>query len=55
MKLETELPASVLAQSVAASPSEDKETEWNDEVEEAGTWPCRCREFEEPLVNGGYE
>ena len=54
MKIEFVLP--VLFASAAGSPSDDKETEWKDDVEDAETWPCRCRKFafEVAVPSGGY-
>ena len=34
-------------------PSEDRDTEWNDEVDEACTWPCvDCRRLD---VDGDFD
>lgn len=49
MKFETEPLPSV-------PPSEDRETEWKDDVEEAETWPWACRRLDDELLFaiGGY-
>ena len=58
MKLETESLFSVFAPSEwpsSPSPSDDNETEWKEEVDDAGIWPCLWREVDPDLDAGGYE
>ena len=45
----------MFALSEGPSPSDDNETEWKEEVDDAGIWPCFWRDVEPDLDAGGYE